>query len=167
MVLTLAHTTDEDLQPGQIHSESSLAFFHQHERSRIRLCPLRLPVWRWYATHPPPTQHLTHNISLVVCKLHVSFHGCQQSYSTIDDVFIVHNGLNEWAESNNVHTLPPLCPQPLQHPSPNSFLNIRLLCCTRRPPPPLSPRRTPKAASIGGDTPMATTPPRLARKWPL
>jgi len=42
-----------------------------------------------------------------VCKLHVSFHGCQQSYSTIDDVFIVHNGLNEWAESNNIIVLYP------------------------------------------------------------
>jgi len=36
------------------------------------------------------------------CKLHVAYHGCKQDYDSIQDVFAVHAGFNEWAEANNI-----------------------------------------------------------------
>jgi poly(3-hydroxybutyrate) depolymerase len=41
------------------------------------------------------------------CKLVVFFHGCQQGYSTIGNVLVQNNGLNGWAESNNIVVLYP------------------------------------------------------------
>ena len=42
-----------------------------------------------------------------VCKLHVSFHGCQQYAGNIGDVYYTRTGLNNWAESNNIIVLYP------------------------------------------------------------
>ena len=44
-------------------------------------------------------------IPVIACGLHVAFHGCLQSYSSVSKDFVIHAGLNEWAESNNVHML--------------------------------------------------------------
>eukprot|EP01060_Flectonema_neradi_P009369 TRINITY_DN16676_c0_g1_i1.p1 TRINITY_DN16676_c0_g1~~TRINITY_DN16676_c0_g1_i1.p1 ORF type:complete len:344 (+),score=80.73 TRINITY_DN16676_c0_g1_i1:51-1034(+) len=41
------------------------------------------------------------------CKLHVSFHGCQQTVADIQDDFYTKVGLNNWAESNNIVVLYP------------------------------------------------------------
>lgn len=37
-----------------------------------------------------------------VCKVHVSYHGCNMSYSKIGDQFIRLSGLNEWADTNRL-----------------------------------------------------------------
>ena len=43
----------------------------------------------------------------VSCRLHVSFHGCQQTLSLIGNAYAVHAGYNEWAEANNIIVLYP------------------------------------------------------------
>jgi len=37
-----------------------------------------------------------------LCKLHVSFHGCEMCEAEIGNDFYVNSGLNEWGESNNI-----------------------------------------------------------------
>ena len=41
------------------------------------------------------------------CKLHVSFHGCNQSISNVDDAYAKNTGINQWAASNNLIILYP------------------------------------------------------------
>jgi len=41
------------------------------------------------------------------CRLHVSFHGCDQTQDAIGNQYAAHIGLNEWAESNNIVVLYP------------------------------------------------------------
>lgn len=41
------------------------------------------------------------------CQVHVAFHGCQQSVEAIGTTFVTYNGLNDWAESNNVVVIYP------------------------------------------------------------
>ena len=41
------------------------------------------------------------------CRLHVSFHGCNQNASAIGMDYIENTGLNEWADSNNLIILYP------------------------------------------------------------
>ena len=41
------------------------------------------------------------------CKLHVSFHGCNQGYSQVGDQFFRRTALNEWADSNDIIVLYP------------------------------------------------------------
>jgi hypothetical protein len=41
------------------------------------------------------------------CKLHVVFHGCQQSFVSIDDTYIRHAGYNQWADTNKMIVLYP------------------------------------------------------------
>jgi len=41
------------------------------------------------------------------CKLHVSLHGCLQGVELVGQNYILHAGLNRWAESNNIIVLYP------------------------------------------------------------
>lgn len=41
------------------------------------------------------------------CRLHVNFHGCQMGPNYIQDQYVTNNGLNEWAETNNIVVLYP------------------------------------------------------------
>jgi poly(3-hydroxybutyrate) depolymerase len=41
------------------------------------------------------------------CRLHVAFHGCNQSYSKVGDQFIRQANLNEWADTNRLVVLYP------------------------------------------------------------
>jgi poly(3-hydroxybutyrate) depolymerase len=41
------------------------------------------------------------------CKLHVHFHGCQQYYDSLGDVYVKHSGFNGYAESNDIIVLYP------------------------------------------------------------
>lgn len=41
------------------------------------------------------------------CRIHVAFHGCQQSVSKIGDTFYKHAGYNEWADANHLVVLYP------------------------------------------------------------
>ena len=41
------------------------------------------------------------------CRLHVAFHGCQQSVERIHDAFYRHGGYNRWAEANAIVVLYP------------------------------------------------------------
>ena len=41
------------------------------------------------------------------CKVHVALHGCQQNSDYVQDQFVQHAGLNEWAESNDMIVLYP------------------------------------------------------------
>lgn len=36
------------------------------------------------------------------CRVHVAFHGCQQSVSAVGDAFYKHAGYNEWADTNRL-----------------------------------------------------------------
>jgi len=42
-----------------------------------------------------------------LCKLVVALHGCEQGSVFVGNSFITHNGINEWAESNNIIVLYP------------------------------------------------------------
>jgi len=50
------------------------------------------------------------------CKLHVSFHGCQQGYQTVGNVYIVNAGYNSWAEANNIIVVYPQAQPSLESP---------------------------------------------------
>lgn len=54
---------------------------------------------------------VVHPLSLIrlilVCRLHVAFHGCRQFAESVGTVFVEHSGLNAWAESNNIIVLYP------------------------------------------------------------
>jgi hypothetical protein len=51
------------------------------------------------------------------CKVHVAFHGCQQSFASIEDKYIKNTGYNEWADTNNIIVLyPQTIPDPGQNP---------------------------------------------------
>lgn len=41
------------------------------------------------------------------CKLHMYLHGCIMQYDKVGDVVVKKNGLNEWADSNNIVVLYP------------------------------------------------------------
>jgi len=41
------------------------------------------------------------------CRVHVAFHGCDQTVPQVGDAFYAHTGYNEWAESNNIIVLYP------------------------------------------------------------
>ena len=41
------------------------------------------------------------------CRLHISFHGCEQNIELIGDAYAAHAGFNEWAETNNIIVLYP------------------------------------------------------------
>jgi hypothetical protein len=41
------------------------------------------------------------------CRLHVAFHGCQQSVERVHDAFYWHAGYNRWAEANDIVVLYP------------------------------------------------------------
>jgi len=41
------------------------------------------------------------------CRVHVAFHGCDQTVPQVEDAFYAHAGYNEWAESNNIIILYP------------------------------------------------------------
>ncbi|KAL3455540.1 Alpha/Beta hydrolase protein, partial [Aspergillus heterothallicus] len=43
----------------------------------------------------------------VVCRLHVVFHGCTQSYGQIGERFVRDTGYNRWADTNNIIILYP------------------------------------------------------------
>ncbi|KAK2616360.1 hypothetical protein QQS21_000794 [Conoideocrella luteorostrata] len=42
-----------------------------------------------------------------VCKLHVALHGCQQTYSAIQNKYTTNTGYNRWADANNIVILYP------------------------------------------------------------
>jgi len=42
-----------------------------------------------------------------LCKLHVQFHGCQQTIGDIGKIYYTETGLNDWAETNNIIVLYP------------------------------------------------------------
>lgn len=41
------------------------------------------------------------------CKIHLAMHGCRQGVDRIQDTFVKHVGINEWAESNNIVVIYP------------------------------------------------------------
>jgi poly(3-hydroxybutyrate) depolymerase len=41
------------------------------------------------------------------CQLHISFHGCQQNAQTVGNQFVENNGLNNWADTNQLVVLYP------------------------------------------------------------
>jgi poly(3-hydroxybutyrate) depolymerase len=41
------------------------------------------------------------------CKLHISFHGCNQSSQDVDSAYAEQSGFNRWAQNNNMVVLYP------------------------------------------------------------
>jgi hypothetical protein len=56
----------------------------------------------------------------VSCRLHLSFHGCLQDYSNIQDTWAVHAGYNDWAEANNIIVVYPYAEPNLSLGNPNA-----------------------------------------------
>lgn len=55
-------------------------------------------------------------IIFVGCKLHVAFHGCEQTLADIGSDFVVSAGYNSWAEANNIIILYPQAADNLLNP---------------------------------------------------
>lgn len=53
------------------------------------------------------------------CRLHVAFHGCEQTTSDIGSTYPEHTGYNTWAESNNIVVLYPQCAKDMLKENPN------------------------------------------------
>jgi hypothetical protein len=51
------------------------------------------------------------------CSLHIAFHGCHQDLGSIGNMYAVHAGYNEWAETNNIIVLYPYAKVSLSMPS--------------------------------------------------
>jgi len=51
------------------------------------------------------------------CKLHIAFHGCEQTQDLIGNAFAANAHLNEWAESNNIVVLYPYAKSSKSNPS--------------------------------------------------
>jgi len=43
----------------------------------------------------------------VICKLHISFHGCNQNAEAVGKAYVEQSGLNNWADNNNLLVLYP------------------------------------------------------------
>jgi hypothetical protein len=69
-----------------------------------------------YAYVPKACQIKRGNAANVTCSLHVALHGCDQNAQAIGTSFVTRNGMNDWAESNNIVVL---YPQAAQIPSKN------------------------------------------------
>ena len=41
------------------------------------------------------------------CRLHVSFHGCEQDYTAVGDAYTAHSGYSKWADTNSMIVLYP------------------------------------------------------------
>jgi len=41
------------------------------------------------------------------CKIHISFHGCEQSYEYVQMKYVQNTGFNKWADTNNIVVLYP------------------------------------------------------------
>lgn len=39
------------------------------------------------------------------CRLHISFHGCEQNYGAVGDAYTSRAGYNKWADTNNILVL--------------------------------------------------------------
>jgi len=51
------------------------------------------------------------------CKLHIAFHGCQQTMADIGYQYVLHTNLNQWAETNNILVLYPQAAHSYIYPS--------------------------------------------------
>jgi len=54
-----------------------------------------------------------------LCRLHVAFHGCEQSYEYIDTKYVENTGYNAYAESNNIVVLYPQAAKNPEKKNPN------------------------------------------------
>lgn len=62
------------------------------------------------------------------CRLHVSFHGCEQTLENIGNQYAAHSGYNDWAEANNIIVLYPyVTPSKLTPLNPNGYV-LYLTC---------------------------------------
>jgi poly(3-hydroxybutyrate) depolymerase len=57
------------------------------------------------------------------CHVHVNFHGCSQGASGIGTTYVVHTGLNEWAETNDVIVVYPQAATNMLVDNPNGCFN--------------------------------------------
>jgi len=51
------------------------------------------------------------------CYLHVAFHGCLQSYQSVNDAYITESGYNAWADTNNIIILYPQAQKSFSNPT--------------------------------------------------
>lgn len=51
--------------------------------------------------------YIPNNCFNQICKLHINFHGCEQTYKNIGLTYVVNSGYNKWADSNNIVILYP------------------------------------------------------------
>lgn len=51
--------------------------------------------------------YIPENCLVKNCRVHIAFHGCLQSAQLVGNIFVKWNGLNDWAESNNIIVIYP------------------------------------------------------------
>jgi len=54
--------------------------------------------------------------SSTICRLHIAFHGCDQAYEQVGDVFMLHGGYIQWASTNNLMLLFPQTEMSFENP---------------------------------------------------
>jgi hypothetical protein len=94
---------EEKLNPAGVNNASNLFTFEQGYYTPLDVYPDAISFAKYgYVYVPWPCQQ-----GASPCKLHVVLHGCKQGYGNLGSTFIIHNGLNEWAETNNFIVLYP------------------------------------------------------------
>lgn len=96
----LQHFYGENIKPARPANSSSLFRFGQ-DHYVVSGTPALISLG------PAGYAYIPYACYTATCKLHVSFHGCNQDLETIGESFVQHTGLNEYAESNNIVVLYP------------------------------------------------------------
>ena len=86
-----------NLIPKGTQLPSNLIPFDQSNYADIWQAGLSTRGWVYL-----PQYCITH-----VCDVHLCFHGCNQNYDLIGNIFIKETGLNEWAETNDIIVIYP------------------------------------------------------------
>jgi len=98
------------LQPPTTPVPTNLRTFAQVDFTPNRVNPTSLSMYSTGYVYIPTgcqSSSSSYNSSKADCRLHVSLHGCQQTYSHIQMAWVQNAGYNRWAESNNIIILYP------------------------------------------------------------
>ena len=97
----LNHLYDGNIKPAGSYNEDNLLRFEQSQYIALG-SPASISFGNaGYAYIPRQCSNGTY------CRLVIALHGCNQDVGTIGTTFVVHNGLNEYAETNNLVILYP------------------------------------------------------------
>ena len=94
--------------PGSLHKRGKLEKSHLQRFDQSQYLPPAILLDE-ISFGPDGYVYLPSNCrdNSTLCKLHVAFHGCEQDLATIGTDFVTYNGINEYAEANDIVILYP------------------------------------------------------------